>query len=103
MSDYRINVRFHNDVPTERKAAEHLKTLKKSRNKFIVDAVIAYINNETSDSVLLENIRQIFREEVQAVAVISTPPTAVTVTTELTKEQEEENTRNILADLDMFG
>ena len=103
MSDYRINVRFHNDVPTERKAAEHLKTLKKSRNKFIVDAVIAYINNETSDSVLLENIRQIFREEVQAVAVISTPPTAVTVTTELTKEQEEENKRNILADLDMFG
>ena len=103
MSDYRINVRFHNDVPTERKAAEHLKTLNKSRNKFIVDAVIAYINNETSDSVLLENIRQIFREEVQAVAVISTPPTAVTVTTELTKEQEEENKRNILADLDMFG
>ena len=103
MSDYRINVRFHNDVTAERKAAEHLKTLKKSRNKFIVDAVIAYINNETSDSVLLENIRQIFREEVQAVAVISTPPTAVTVTTELTKEQEEENKRNILADLDMFG
>ena len=103
MSDYRINVRFHNDVTAERKAAEHLKTLKKSRNKFIVDAVIAYINNETSDSTLLENIRQIFREEVQAVAVISTPPTAVTVTTELTKEQEEENKRNILADLDMFG
>ena len=103
MSDYRINVRFHDDVPAERKAAEYLKTLKKSRNQFIVDAVIAYINNETSDSVLLENIRQIFREEVQAVAVISTPPTAVTVTTELTKEQEEENKRNILADLDMFG
>ena len=74
----------------ERKAAEHLKTLKKSRNKFIVDAVIAYINTETSDSTLLENIRQIFREEVQAVAVVSPPPTAVTVTTELTEEQEEE-------------
>ena len=103
MSDYRINVRFHNDVPAEIKAAEHLKTLNKSRNKFIVDAVIAYINNERSDSALLKNIRQIFREEVQAVAVISTPPTAVTVTTELTKEQEEENKRNILADLDMFG
>lgn len=103
MSDYRINVRFHNDVPAERKAAEHLKTLKKSRNKFIVDAVIAYINNETSDSTLLENIRQIFREEVQAVAVVSTPPTAVTVTTELTEEQEEENKQIVLADLDLFG
>ncbi len=103
MSDYRINVRFHEDVLAERKAAEHLKTLKKSRNKFIMDAVIAYMNNETSDSDLLENIRQIFREEVQAVAVVSTPPTAVTVTTELTEEQEEENKRNILEDLDMFG
>ena len=103
MSDYRINVRFHNDVTAERKAAEHLKTLKKSRNKFIVDAVIAYINNETSDSTLLENIRQIFREEVQAVAVVSPPPTAVTVTTELTEEQEEENKQIVLVDLDMFG
>ena len=103
MSDYRINVRFHNDVPAERKAAEHLKTLKKSRNKFIVDAVIAYINNETSESTLLENIRQIFREEVQAVAVVSTPPTAVTVTTELTEEQKAENAKNVLADLEMFG
>ena len=103
MSDYRINVRFHNDVPTERKAAEHLKTLKKSRNKFIVDAVIAYMNNETSDSVLLQNIRQIFREELQAVAVVSTPPTAVTVTPELTEEQEQVNKQIVLADLDMFG
>ena len=103
MSDYRINVRFHNDVPAERKAAEHLKTLKKSRNKFIVEAVIAYINNETSDGTLLENIRQIFREEVQAVAVVSPPPTAVTVTPELTEEQEQVNKQIVLADLDMFG
>ena len=103
MSDYRINVRFHEDVPAERKAAEHLKTLKKSRNKFIVDTVITYMNNETSNSALLENIRQIFREEVQAVAVVSTPPTAVTVTTELTKEQEKENKQIVLLVLDMFG
>lgn len=40
MSDYRINVRFHADVPAEKKAAEYLQTLNKSRNKFIVDAVI---------------------------------------------------------------
>ena len=103
MSDYRINVRFHEDVPAEMKAAEHLKTFKKSRNKFIVEAVIAYINNETSDGTLLENIRQIFREEVQAVAVVSTPPTAVTVTPELTEEQEQVNKQIVLADLDMFG
>ena len=103
MNDYRINVRFHANVPAEQKAAEYLQSLNKSRNKFIVDAVIAYINNETSDGTLLENIRQIFREEVQAVAVVKAPPTAVTVTTELTEEQEEENKQIVLADLDLFG
>ena len=44
MSYYLINVRFHTDVPAEKKAAEYLQALNKSRNKFIVDAVIAHIN-----------------------------------------------------------
>ena len=50
MSDYRINVRFHADVPAEKKAAEYLQTLNKSRNKFIVDAVIAYMNKESANN-----------------------------------------------------
>lgn len=103
MSDYRINVRFHADVPAEQKAAEFLQALNKSRNKFIVDAVIAYMNKKSTDNeTLLENIRQIFREEVLTVAVVSTPP-AVTVTAELTEEQKAENEKNVLADLEMFG
>lgn len=100
MSDYRINVRFHDNVPAEKKAAEYLQTLNKSRNKFIVNAVIAYMNKEITDN---ENIRQIFREEVQTVAVVSAPPAAVTVTMELTEEQKVENAKNVLADLEMFG
>ena len=104
MSDYRINVRFHDNVPAEKKAAEYLQTLKKSRNKFIVDAVIAYMNKESADNeTLLESIRQIFREEVQTVAVLSALPTAVAVTAELTEEQKTENVKNVLADLEMFG
>lgn len=104
MSDYRINVRFHTDVPAEKKAAEHLQALNKSRNKFIVDAVIAYMNKENVDNkTLLESIRQIFREEVQTVAVVSAPPSAVAVTAELTEEQKAENAKNVLADLEMFG
>ena len=104
MSDYRINVRFHDDVPAEKKAAEYLQTLNKSRNKFIVDAVIAYMNKESSDNeTLLESIRQIFREEVQTVAVVSALPTAVAATAELTEEQKAENAKNVLADLEMFG
>ena len=104
MSDYRINVRFHDNVPTEKKAAEYLQTLNKSRNKFIVDAVIAYMNKESADNeTLLESIRQIFREEVQTVAVVSAPPNTVAVTAELTEEQKAENAKNVLADLEMFG
>ncbi len=104
MSDYRINVRFHTDVPAEKKAAEYLQTLSKSRNKFIVDAVIAYMNKESTDNeTLLENIRQIFREEVHTVAVVSASPTAIVATTELTEEQKAENAKNVLADLEMFG
>ena len=104
MSDYRINVRFHDNVPAEKKAAEYLQTLNKSRNKFIVDAVIAYMNKESADNeTLLESIRQIFREEVQTVAVVSALPTAVAATAELTEEQKAENVKNVLADLEMFG
>lgn len=104
MSDYRINVRFHTDVPAEKKAAEYLQALNKSRNKFIVDAVIAHMNKENADNeTLLESIRQIFREEVQTVAVVAASPAAVAVTAELTEEQKVENAKNILADLEMFG
>lgn len=104
MSDYRINVRFHADVPAEKKAAEYLQALNKSRNKFIVDAVIAYMNKESADNeTLLESIRQIFREEVQTVAVVSALPNTVAVTAELTEEQKAENAKNVLVDLEMFG
>lgn len=104
MSDYRINARFHTDVPAEKKAAEYLQALNKSRNKFIVDAVIAHMNKENADNeTLLESIRQIFREEVQTVVVVAASPAAVAVTAELTEEQKAENAKNILADLEMFG
>lgn len=104
MSDYRINVRFHTDVPAEKNAAEYLQALNKSRNKFIVDAVIAYMNKESADNeTLLESIRQIFREEVQTVAVVAAPSTAVAATAKLTEEQKAENAKNVLADLEMFG
>ncbi len=104
MSDYRINVRFHTDVPAEKEAAEYLQGLNKSRNKFIVDAVIAYMKSDTEkDEALLENIRQIFREEVQSVAVITPPPATTSVSLELTEDEKSENAASVLDDLDMFG
>ena len=54
------------------------------------------------DEVLLENIRQIFREEVQSEAVVSPPPEATSVSLELTEDEKAEHAANVLADLDMF-
>ena len=99
MSDYRINVRFHEDNEQEKQAAEFLKTLRKSRNQFIVDAIIAYMDSTS----LLDNIRQIFREEVQSLPVSRVQPVQQTVSFALTEEEKKENMKNVLADLDMFG
>ena len=99
MSDYRINVRFHDDNEEERRAAEYLKTLHRSRNQFVVDAVLARMD----DTKLLDNIRQIFREEVVPLSISPVQPVHQTVSTELTEEQKEENRKNVLADLDVFG
>ena len=99
MSDYRINVRFHDDNGEEWRAAEYLKSLHRSRNQFVVDAVLAHMD----DTKLLDNIRRIFREEVGPLSIASVQPVHQTASTELTEDQKEENRRNVLADLDMFG
>ncbi len=83
MKDYRINVRFRVDKPEEKAAAEYLKSLHASRNKFVVDAVIAHMDNCAAEKALLENIRQIFREEVQYVPAAAVAPEAFS--TELTE------------------
>ena len=99
MSDYRINVRFHDDNKEERRAAEYLKRLHCSRNQFVVDAVLARMD----DTKLLDSIRQIFREEVGPLSISSVQPVHQPAITELTEAQKEENRKNVLADLDMFG
>ncbi len=84
MSDYRINIRFHDDNEAERRAAEYLKTLRRSRNQFVVDAVIAYMDSTR----LLDHIRQIFREEVQPLSIAPVQPVHQTASMELTEEQK---------------
>ena len=105
--DYRINVRFNLKNEAERSVAEYLQEIhrqnKKSRNRFIVDAVIEKIAGENSDKALLESIRQIFREEVQTLEVVAAPTASITtVKVELTEEQKAENAKSVLGDLDRF-
>ena len=104
MSKYRINVRFDLDKPKEAKAAQHLQALDKSRNAFMVTAILNEMQRQTStNGVLLEDIRQIIREELQEVSFVAASPVFEQVQPELTEEQQAENEKSVLDDLEMFG
>lgn len=104
MSKYRINVRFDLDNPKEAKAAQYLQTINKSRNAFMVTAVLNEIQRQSSVSgLLLEDIRQVIREELQEVSFVAAPPIFEQVQPELTEEQQAENEKSVLDDLEMFG
>lgn len=104
MSKYRINVRFDLDKPKEAKAAQHLQMLDKSRNAFMVTAVLNEMQRQTSaSSFLLEDIRQVIREELQEVSFVAASSVFEQVQPELTEEQQAENEKSVLDDLEMFG
>lgn len=104
MSKYRINVRFDLDKPTEAKAAQYLQSLDKPRNAFMITAVLNEVQRQTSaSSFLLEDIRRVIREELQEVSFAAAPPAFEQVQPELTEEQQAENEKSVLDDLEMFG
>jgi hypothetical protein len=100
-NDYRINVRFRPDRPDEKEAADYLSTLGKSRNQFIVDAVIHQIRNQDhSSSFSLSDIRKVVREEFQAAAI--TLPIATENEAELSNDISELDPKAVLDSLSMF-
>lgn len=100
MSTYRMNLRFNLELPRERRAAECLKQLGTSRNRFVVDAVIAELESRDQESML----RRILQDELQNVAVAAPPVAPESPKPEaLTAEEEKQNAQNILEDLSLFG
>ena len=105
---YRLNVRFDLNDEAERRAAEYLTELNnergKSRNRFIVEAVISFMERQNSDrDFTLDDVRQVFREELSEVSFVApTPVEYTTADTELTEEQRAENDENVLSDLTAF-
>ena len=100
MSVYRITVRFNLEDAEERGAAEYLQSLKHGDcNRFVVNAVLARIKEESGgkvDSTLLDSIRRIFWEEVQAL-----PPTKESTVPALPADEQDE--QSVLDDLELFG
>lgn len=105
---YRLNVRFDMDDEAERRAAEYLTELNnekgKSRNRFIVEAVISSMERQNSDrDFTLDDVRQVFREELSEVSFVAPMATEYgTADTELTEEQQAANDENVLSDLTAF-
>ena len=52
---------------------------------------------------LLEDIRQVIREELQEASFAAVPPVFEQVQPDLTEEQQAENEKSVLDDLEMFG
>ena len=104
MSKYRINVRYDLDKPKEANAAKYLQSLDKSRNAFMVTAVLNEKQRQTSvNGFLLDDIRQVIREELQEVSFAAASSVFEQVQLELTEEQQTENEKSVLDDLEMFG
>ena len=105
---YRLNVRFDLNDEEEKRAAEYLTELNtaegKSRNRFIVEAVISFIKQQNGDrDFTLEDIRQVFREELSEITLAApVRSNCGTAEIELTEEQKAENGENVLSDLTAF-
>ena len=110
MSEYRINVRFNLSDTEHTAIIDYLNSLDKekykSRNQFIIDAIksaIAYAEKQTADDELLNKFREILKEELTNISVVtSVTPSSVGIDMELTEEQKLKNDAEALAFLDMF-
>ena len=100
MSVYRMTLRFNLEDALERGAAEYLQKLRHGDgNRFVVGAVLARIqaeNDDPVDFILLNSIRQIFREEMRML-----PPTQEITVPALPAEEPED--QSVLDDLELFG
>lgn len=86
MSKYRINVRFDIDDPKQAEAVKFLQSLEYSRNAFIVSAVLDAVSGKSAaNSISLEDVRKIIREELHEASLVAAPPVFQTVNTELTE------------------
>lgn len=104
---YRLNVRFDLHNAEEVEATTYLQNLsssdRKSRNRFIVNAVLEQIRRQgKSYDFSLDDIRQVFKEELQGLSV-ATPAVLPAEEQSLSEEQKAANAASVLSALEMFG
>lgn len=107
MSTYRLNVRFDLSNAEEADAVAFLQSLsetdRKSRNRFIVAAVLEQIRRQgKSYDFSLEDVRQVFREELQGLSVAA-PAVLPAEKEPMREDQKAANDAAVLSALDLFG
>ncbi len=96
MGVYRITTRFDLSNEAEKRAADYLRGLKHGEgNRFVIDAVLARIDG-SDDMKLLEQIRQMIREEIHAIPVAAVSPVPVE------QSGEPQDDLSVLDDLKLF-
>ena len=69
-----------------------------------MSAVLEAISGKNATNIIsLEEIRRIIREELQEVSFVAAPSVFQSAKTELTEEEQTENEKSVLDDLEMFG
>ncbi|MBR1532591.1 MAG: hypothetical protein IJ643_11085 [Eubacterium sp.] len=90
------------DNSKEKQVADYLQSLQGiSRNKFVIEAIISYIEKQNTKALTIDDIRSIFKEELKAVSLVSAG-NATTPSKQLTEKEQAENIQNVIEDLDMF-
>lgn len=108
MSDvHRLTIRLNPHDDKERSIISFLDSLDskkyKSKNSFVIEALDHYISYRSGgNNKLLDDIRQIFREEVQVSHSVQSAHTNEW-NPQLSEEESKENEQNVLDDLEMFG
>ena len=106
---YRINVRFDPDDPEEAALLQQLQEMSCERDcslsRLIIELLKEFRRTSGSCPFSLEDIRQVFQEELETVSFFSGMPAQSFEQAEisLTEEEQEENDRSVLEDLEMFG
>ena len=108
MSDvHRLTIRLNPHDDKERSIISFLDSLDskkyKSKNSFVIESLDHYISYLSGgNNKLLDDIRQIFREEVQVSHSVQ-PAHTNEWNPQLSEEESKENEQNVLVDLEMFG
>lgn len=106
---YRINVRFDPEDPEEAEVLRQLRHTQEEKQCSLSQVIVSILKDHLTGSAglpfSLEDIRQILREELEGISISPSAPSSLFSTENLvlSAEEQEQNDRSVLEDLEMFG